>query len=89
MTARSMFDLAFYVALSLLAVSGGVLRYRHSMRRRLRRPADRLSDDMIAQIEAQGWVRMDDEEEPLDLKRIREEEKRFWNEAAWDGPEPL
>jgi hypothetical protein len=85
-----MFDLIFFALLSLLAVTGGVLRYRHSMRRKARRrPASLLSDDMVMQIERQGWVHIEDEDEPLDLKRIREEEKRFWNEAAWDGPEPL
>ena len=85
-----MFDLIFFALLSLLAVTGGVLRYRHSMRRKARRrSASLLSDDMVMQIERQGWVHIEDEDEPLDLKRIREEEKRFWNEAAWDGPEPL
>ncbi|MBA2573103.1 MAG: hypothetical protein H0V06_08660 [Gemmatimonadetes bacterium] len=86
-----MFELIFFVVLSLLVVTGGVLRYRHSLHRRrtLRRSTNLLSDQMIAQIEHQGWVRIDEPDEPLDLKRIREEEKRFWNEAAWDGPEPL
>lgn len=85
-----MFDMIFFVGLSLLAVTAGAARYRQSLQRRRnrRRSGDLLSDEMVAQIEQQGWVRIDEDDEPLDLKRIREEEKRFWNEAAWDTPEP-
>lgn len=69
--------------LALLVVIAAVLAHR-----RLRYPSEpepRLSDDMIRQIEQQGYIELD---EPLDLKRIRAEEEEFWRET-WDEPEEL
>lgn len=45
-----------------------------------------ISDDMIRQIERRGTLEVD---EGLDLKRIREEEERFWDEERWDRADPL
>jgi hypothetical protein len=47
-----------------------------------------LSDAMISRIERTGRLNVE-EEEPLDLKEIHEEEKRFWEEEPWDEPEEL
>lgn len=43
-----------------------------------------LSDEHIRDIERHGSLEMD---EPLDLEEAREEERRFWNEEAWDETE--
>jgi hypothetical protein len=81
------FTVAFLSALLVgLAVTSGVL-----LRRRLRRQrADagpRVDDDAIRAILRRG-VLESDEEEPLDLGEIEEEERRFWSEN-WDEPEEM
>lgn len=77
-------EMALFAVLVLLAV--GVWVRGRIVRRR--RAARGLSDDMIARIERDG--RLDwDADEPLDMHRIREEERRFWSTAAWDEPESL
>jgi hypothetical protein len=72
-----------YLLVGVLAVIAGVrLRSRgrsgeHS----------RLTDDMIRQIESDGWL-VAEADEPLDWEEIREEEERFFGET-WDEPEEL
>jgi hypothetical protein len=44
-----------------------------------------LTDDMIRQIEMDGALQLEDDE-PLDLRAIREEEERFLEET-WDEPD--
>jgi hypothetical protein len=59
------------------------------LRRRPRgTPGAGLSEAMISRIERTGQLNVA-EEEPLDLKEIHEEEKRFWEEEPWDEPEEL
>ncbi len=62
-----------------------------SMRRNLRRsfevPPPRLEEDDIRRIEEEGSLLTDDPE-PLDLKRINQEEDEFWRET-WDDAEEL
>ncbi|MBW3534658.1 MAG: hypothetical protein KY453_05485 [Gemmatimonadetes bacterium] len=61
------------------------------LRRRLGPPADaapRLDDDAIRRIEAEGRF-LSQEDEPLDLNEIAEEERRFWDEEEWDSAEEL
>ena len=81
------FTVAFLSALLVgLAVTSGVL-----LRRRLRqgrgRRAPTVDDDAIRSILRNGVLETD-EEEPLDLGEIEEEERRFWSEN-WDEPEEL
>lgn len=68
--------------MTVLAILGGL-----AARRRVQssREAERLSDDMIRQIETRGWV--DVEDEPLDIESAREAEEQFWDESTWDEPE--
>jgi hypothetical protein len=57
--------------------------------RRLRMHGDRhpvLDDDAVRRILEVG-VFVSDEDEPLDLEQVREEERRFWEEAEWDEAE--
>ena len=70
---------------ALLALAGGLI-----YRTRLGRAGGgsrALTDDMIRSIEEHGIVQFgDDDNEPLDLRAIREEEERFLNET-WDEPD--
>lgn len=45
-----------------------------------------LDDDMIRQIEEEGWVEVDDDD-PLDWDEIAREEERFWTEKPWEREE--
>ena len=40
-----------------------------------------LSDDMMRQIEADGYLELD---EPLDMEQIRDEDARFLDEYRWE-----
>jgi hypothetical protein len=81
------FTVAFRSALLVgLAVTSGVL-----LRRRLHRQRaaaePRIDDDAIESILRRGVLETE-EEEPLDLGEIEEEERRFWSES-WDEPEEM
>jgi hypothetical protein len=65
----------------LLAVLAG-LRLRARLRAHVdKRPV--LSDEDVRHIVETGLF-VSDEDPPLDLDRVREEERRFWEEAEWD-----
>jgi hypothetical protein len=72
------------LVLAMLALAAGVLYLQ-----RLKATVDppRLTDEMMRRIETDGWL-APDEEEPLDIEAIAEEEDRFWSES-WDEPEEL
>ncbi len=77
------FSLLFAAGLLALVLAAAVtLRARR--RRAFRRRGPRVDDAVIVQIIERGevWV---DEDEPLDLEEIDEEEERFWSES-WDEP---
>lgn len=44
----------------------------------------RVDDDALRRILEEGRL---EGEEPLDLDRVREEERRFWEEERWDDAE--
>jgi len=46
-----------------------------------------LDDDDIQRILETGVLVRDDDEEPLDLREIEEQERRFWEEERWDEAE--
>lgn len=71
---------AFLVGLTV--ASGILLRYRLSGRGR-RSPT---VDDAAVRTILEKGVLVTDEDEPLDLESIDEEERRFWSEK-WDEPE--
>lgn len=68
---------------ALVAVSG--LRLRRRIRRRLDRSVPVVDDGAIQQILERGTL-VTDEDPPLDLREIDDEERRFWSER-WDEPE--
>ncbi len=75
---------AFWSLLVLLTLAAGVaLRVR--LRRHLRSPPPTVDDDALREILYEGTLSTD-EDEPLDLREIDEEERRFWSEQ-WDEPE--
>ena len=76
--------MAFGIILTLLALAGGLI-YRSRLERAVGR-GRALTDDMIRRIEEDGAVQFGDDDDPLDLRAIREEEERFLNET-WDEPD--
>jgi hypothetical protein len=73
-----------WAGLAMLAVFGGA-----AVRRRLDASVDdneaSLDDDAIRRIIETGALSLD-QDPPLDLEEIEEEEDRFWSES-WDEPE--
>lgn len=79
----SLFWFIFGIGLTVLAMAAGVsLRARRREAFGVRRPV--IDDDLIAQIIERGEIRVD-EDEPLDLDEVDDEEERFWSER-WDEP---
>jgi hypothetical protein len=74
----------FMFIMAALAVVAGVIAL---VRIRAARYRDRtgIDDDMVRQIEHEGWV--DFEDDPLDLDEIDREERAFWEEERWDQSE--
>lgn len=59
------------------------------LRRRVRSVVHRspmLADQDVERIIRQG-IFVSDEDEPLDLEHVDQEERRFWEEAEWDEAE--
>lgn len=77
------FWFVFGAGFALLAAAAGVTL--HARRRRTYRGIPTVDDALIAQIIACGEVRIEDDE-PLDLDAIDDEEERFWSER-WDEPQ--
>jgi hypothetical protein len=77
------FWIVFGAGFALLAVAAGVTV--HARRRRICRPVPMVDDALIAQIIEHGAVRVDNDD-PLDLDTIEDEEERFWSES-WDEPQ--
>lgn len=74
-----------FAALSVLVLVAGAAARRRILRR-TRPAADGLSDDDVRQIEEGGLLFREDDE-PLDMDEIREEEERFWASESWDRAE--
>lgn len=78
------FWVLFWLALSTLVLAAGVTLH---LRRRELLASDRpkLDDEAIRRIVETGELLVD-EDEPLDLEEIDQEEERFWSES-WDEPD--
>lgn len=72
----------FWLACGALLILAG-LRLRSRLRGGNDGSAPVVDDDMLRRILKEGVVRTD-EDEPLDLDEIHEEERRFWEEEEWD-----
>lgn len=78
----TLFWLVFGIGLAALTLAAGVtLRAR---RRKAFGAPGGVDDALIRQIIERGQVFID-EDEPLDLEEIDDEEERFWSES-WDEP---
>lgn len=77
--------MTFGIFTAVLALAAGLL-YRAKLRR-FTGKAPLVTDDMIRRIEEHGRVDVE-EDEPLDLRAIREEEDRFFEET-WDEPDEM
>jgi hypothetical protein len=81
----ALFWIAFWAGLVVLAFAAGIsLRIR--LREHVRPRIPLVDDEAIDAILATGTLTDDDE--PLDIGDIDEEERRFWSES-WDDPEEL
>jgi hypothetical protein len=69
------------ILLAALALITGLV-YRRRLVRLRDVESTVISDDMVRQIEEDGWLDIDDD--PLDLDTIQEEEARFWDEERWE-----
>jgi hypothetical protein len=82
----ALFWLVFWAGLVVLAFAAGVsLRVR--LRDHLRPRIPIIDDDALRTILTTGTLKVD-EDEPLDIREIDEEERKFWSEP-WDEPEEL
>jgi hypothetical protein len=72
----------FGILLGIIALAAGLV-YRSRLARAIGSPERVLSDDLVRQIEENGYIEVD---EPLDIEEIQEEEARFWEEQ-WDEPD--
>lgn len=80
-----------FAGLAVLALAAGWVA-RRRIGRRISPREHGLSDEDVRQIEETGvLVRPDDpsaeDDEPLDMEAIREEEDRFWSSESWDEAE--
>lgn len=80
----SVFWFGFWVGLTLLAFAAGV-SLRARIRERIWRPIPVVDDQAVEAILETGTLSTDDDD-PLDLSEIDEEERKFWSET-WDEPE--
>lgn len=79
----ALFWLVFGLGFGVLIAAAGVSM--HARRRdAFARDVPVVDDDVIEQILERGAVYVD-EDEPLDLEEIDDEEERFWSES-WDEP---
>ena len=77
-----LFEFLFGAGFALLAVAAGVTI--HLRRRDAYARVPVVDDAVIEQIIERGEIYVEDDE-PLDLDVIEDEEERFWSES-WDEP---
>ena len=82
----NLLGLLFWTTITILVMAAALRMY---MRRKERFSSDVpvLDENAIQTILEIGEISTD-EDEPLDLEEIDEEEERFWRES-WDEPEEL
>jgi len=78
----ALFWFVFGAGLASLTIAAGVTLRQRRIAAFQRRPV--VDDRVVEQIITEGKVWLDDDE-PLDLEEIDDEEERFWSER-WDEP---
>ena len=82
----ALFWIVFWAGLVVLAFAAGIsLRVRLRQHVRPRIPV--VDDEALDSILTTGTLTVEDDE-PLDIRDIDEEERKFWSES-WDEPEEL
>ena len=80
----TLFWLVFWAGLTVLAVTAGVsLRMR--LRDRVGKSMPIVNDAAVEEILATGAL-ITDEDSPLDIAQIDDEEHKFWSQT-WDEPD--
>jgi hypothetical protein len=79
----TLFWILLWALLAALTVAAGWSVYERRRRLLQRRPL--VDDDAIRAILDTGELHVEDDE-PLDLEEIDQEEERFWSES-WDEPD--
>lgn len=80
----TLFWLVFWAGLTVLAVTAGVsLRMR--LRDRVGKSMPIVNDAAVEEILATGAL-ITDEDSPLDIEKIDDEEHKFWSQT-WDEPD--
>ncbi len=72
------------VFLAILVIAWG--KRRRELRDRVKPAPLDLDDRAVEEIVQTGQLRTD-EDAPLDLEEIEDEERRFWQEESWDEAE--
>ena len=80
----TLFWLLFLAVLLMLVVASGI-SVRSRLRQRVGRRGPRVDDDAVRRILETGRLTTD-EDAPLDLREIDDEERRFWSES-WEDPD--
>ena len=82
----TLFWLIFWAGLTVLVVTAGV-SFRVQLRDRVEKNRPSVDDAAIEEILATGALTTD-EDSPLDIEQIDDEEQKFWSQT-WDEPDEL
>ena len=82
----TLFWLIFWAGLTVLVVTAGV-SLRMQLRDRVEKNRPSVDDAAIEEILATGALTTD-EDSPLNIEQIDDEEQKFWSQT-WDKPDEL
>ena len=80
----TLFWLIFWAGLTVLVVTAGV-NFRVQLRDRVEKNRPSVDDAAIEEILATGALTTD-EDSPLNIEQIDDEEQKFWSQT-WDKPD--
>ena len=80
----TLFWLIFWAGLTVLVVTAGV-NFRVQLRDRVEKNRPSVDDAAIEEILATGALTTD-EDSPLNIEQIDDEEQKFWSQT-WDEPD--
>jgi hypothetical protein len=78
------FWFGFWAGLTVLVFAAGI-SLRTRLRERIGNTMPVVDDEAVEEILQRGVLRTN-EDEPLDLREIDDEERKFWSES-WDEPD--
>jgi hypothetical protein len=77
----------FWSILTVLVIAACIVAYARR-RASFARKSPRVDDAAVRAIVETGALSVEDDE-PLDMREIGEQEERFWSETTWDEPEEV